>query len=264
MQHPTCTFFRHGARARRLPAVLLVFLGVGCTSIGPGTVPQDQFNYNDAIAAASEEQLLHNLVRLRYSESPSFLRVSSVISQYNRAVTANATAGINTAMSGEDSASVGGQVVWADKPTITYVPISGREFSQNLLTPLPPGELIELMLAGWPPALVVRTSMLSFNGVDNDVAHPSARKQADPGFTGIFRLWKRLSALDAIGLRKESVGSRNTQYYIYFNSRIDPDAQADVDRFKDLLGQSTLRGSFTGRSSRSPLTWRMPGTGSSA
>lgn len=215
--------------------ILLTLICAACTSIGPETVPQDQFNYNAAIATASEEQLLYNLVRLRYSESPSFLRVSSVISQYNRAVTANATAGVNTSMSGEDSASAGGQVVWADKPTITYVPISGQEFSQNLLTPLPPGELIELMLAGWPPDLVVRTSMLSFNGVDNDFAHPSVRRQADPDFAEIFTLWKRLSEVDAVGLRKETTSSRKTQFFMYFKPSDDPGVQADLNRFQRIL-----------------------------
>ena len=41
-----------------------------CASRGPGRMPPDRFNYNQAIAQSANEQMLLNLVRLRYSEIP--------------------------------------------------------------------------------------------------------------------------------------------------------------------------------------------------
>jgi hypothetical protein len=38
-------------------------------------VPPDRFDYNEALARSSKEQLLINLVRLRYDDVPVFLAV---------------------------------------------------------------------------------------------------------------------------------------------------------------------------------------------
>jgi hypothetical protein len=96
-----------------------------------------EFNYNSAIAGSSNEQLLLNIVRLRYSETPVFLKVSSVINQYKRSAGISASAGYRTSVTGGDSVSGSGEVAWADSPTITYAPLSGKEFATNLLTPVP-------------------------------------------------------------------------------------------------------------------------------
>jgi hypothetical protein len=63
-----------------LTSVLTVLSG--CTSFGPYRVAPDRFNYNEAIAASANEQMLLDLVRLRYQDVPVFLVVSSVLTQY--------------------------------------------------------------------------------------------------------------------------------------------------------------------------------------
>lgn len=42
----------------------------------------DRFDYNQAIVQSTNEQMLLNMVRLRYSEPPVFLAVNSVLTQY--------------------------------------------------------------------------------------------------------------------------------------------------------------------------------------
>jgi hypothetical protein len=58
----------------QLIAVLLVLSG--CSAFGPRTVSRDQFNYNKAVADSTRNQMLVNLVRIRYLEEPVFLAVS--------------------------------------------------------------------------------------------------------------------------------------------------------------------------------------------
>jgi hypothetical protein len=57
----------------------VVLLTTACSSVGPKTITRDHFNYDAAIALTTKRQLLGNIVGLRYSESPVFLTVSSVI-----------------------------------------------------------------------------------------------------------------------------------------------------------------------------------------
>ena len=59
----------------RLLAVLGLLLLTGCTSLGSRTIPRDSFNYNEAMAQSRNQQMLLNIVRLRYLDIPDFLTV---------------------------------------------------------------------------------------------------------------------------------------------------------------------------------------------
>ncbi len=64
-----------------LGASLVASLG-GCVGIGPPILRRDQFDYNSAISDSWKEQMLNNLVKIRYGDTPVFLDVTNVISQY--------------------------------------------------------------------------------------------------------------------------------------------------------------------------------------
>jgi len=46
-----------------------------CTSVGPGTVPRDNSAYNGALGTAWKRQMLLNMVKLRYGDTPVFIKV---------------------------------------------------------------------------------------------------------------------------------------------------------------------------------------------
>src|ERR1700752_4295164 len=67
---------------KKFPVALLIFAGLsGCASIGPPTVARDRFDYISAISDSWKAQMLLNVVKLRYADSPVFLDVTSVITQ---------------------------------------------------------------------------------------------------------------------------------------------------------------------------------------
>ena len=212
--------------------LILPFVGfISCKSVGPKTLPADQFDFNASISEASNEQLLMNLIRLRYNEPPVFLKVSSVINQYTRAGAVEAQAGLNNAVpTGANSAVAGGTYAWSNTPTITYIPISGREFSSNLLVPIPPGTLFGMIQAGWPIDLVLDLTTFTINGLRDDVARPSARRDADPGFFELLDLWSKLSKEGLIGIREEE-----KVYTLFINKNVPSQSEDEVSRFKELL-----------------------------
>jgi len=65
--------------------LLIVFLLIptGCTAIGPHTVVRDRFDYTTAVSDSWKAQMLVNMVKLRYGDTPTFLEVTSVINQYS-------------------------------------------------------------------------------------------------------------------------------------------------------------------------------------
>ncbi len=108
-------------------AIISLLLLAGCTAQGPKNVPEDRFNYGEAIAESSTRQMLTNVVRLRYLRFPTFLSVSSVITSY----TYRGDVGVHGQASLEDTpvegagSLIGGSanLVYSERPTITYTPV---------------------------------------------------------------------------------------------------------------------------------------------
>ena len=146
------------------PTAAIALLAVGCSSIGPETIPRDRFDYVEAIRDSGKEQMLLNMVGLRYAEAPLFLRVTSVISQYSidGRVSAAAPPYQPQAAAAPPLGVSGG---YADRPTITYTPMSGAEFTRSVMTPIPPRTIMSLIQAGWRADLLLRLAVRSVNGV---------------------------------------------------------------------------------------------------
>ena len=106
----------------------------GCKSIGPGMVARDRFDYSGSISDSWKRQTLLNIVKLRYLDPPIFVDVGQIVSGYT--LEYGATVG-GTFTSGSNTAAVGGSAKYTDRPTITYVPLTGNQFQRALMTPLP-------------------------------------------------------------------------------------------------------------------------------
>ena len=79
------------AAARRLARWLLglAALSSGC-AFGPKALERTHGRYNEAVRHVEEEQVLRNIVHLRYNEAPLNLDVNSITTQYELAAQAEA------------------------------------------------------------------------------------------------------------------------------------------------------------------------------
>jgi hypothetical protein len=215
---------------KSLAALCLSLLAAAC-SVGPKSIPRDQFDYGMAIAAAGREQILKNIVGLRYVEAPVFVDVASVINQYALEGEVAVGAGKNTSFTGDNTLTFGGASRWADRPTITYTPVAGKKFAASLLTPLPPESLFALVQGGWPAETILRLTVKSINGIENAWAGPARRRQADPDFNELLRVWGRLRDARVLGLRR-SVKEEGAQILVYVNQqKISDEVARDLEFF---------------------------------
>ena len=144
----------------------LVIMGMlsGCT-IGPTLYKRSFNDYNDAIRKTSDGQMLANLVRMRYYESPVFLQVASVSTSFTVSGNAGASAGYNEGAGNNYGVSAGGG--YSESPTITFSLPESREYYGRLMAPLSASQITMLIEAGFDSEAVMRTAVRRINRLHN-------------------------------------------------------------------------------------------------
>src|SRR5690348_15557699 len=74
----------------RLSCGLALFLGGAGCAFGPRMLEQTHGKYNESVRTVYEEQLLRNIVHMRYNEAPAALNVSGIAAQYELGTQAEA------------------------------------------------------------------------------------------------------------------------------------------------------------------------------
>jgi hypothetical protein len=178
--------------------VLIILAGAGCArGIGSKRLPIDRTAYVEALGNSWKEQVLYNIVKLRYGGAPTFLDVTSINQAYQL------QAGISDLSYTFASGSVGGEPgnsnwvfpshtlgakltgTYQTTPTITYQPISGEALKASLLIPIPIDDLCRSLETGWFPKIILPYLVESINTLRN-------RPEEDPKFWKLVDTWAKL------------------------------------------------------------------------
>jgi len=194
----------------RYAAVAVTLIVSGCAARGPHSLVVDRFDYSAAIASSTNEQMLLNLVRLRYNETPVFLDVNSVIAQYQADARAQFGAEVGfTGSAGPPGDSIAIPEVgagWLERPTITYAPRTGPKFIRSLLTPLPPVAIFALVQGNWPVEDVVWGVVKPINGVG---PRSPVTGQWNPDYQRMLDALTQLQLARALGVGRGDDSSTN-------------------------------------------------------
>ena len=198
----------------------------GCAHLGPKTITADRFDYSTAISDSWKQQTLLNIVKLRYMDLPVFVDVASIVSGYSMqtGVSVNGTLSSQRAIQGNYLAA-GGQAIYTDRPTITYVPMTGQKFLRGLVTPIDPKNIFFLIQAGYAADFVLGLTVESINGVRNRSTAGGRLREADPEFIRALELLREVQAGGAVGMRVEEDKSKATTALLFFKR---DDVPADI------------------------------------
>ncbi|MEK9629290.1 MAG: hypothetical protein VW455_09755 [Nitrospinota bacterium] len=184
-------------------SILLFFSA--CAKLGPTTLKSERSNYNLAVQKTNDEQLLLNLTRLKYRDTPFFMEVSSVASQFTLSTTGNASATLQEGVNG--LFGLGGSVGITERPTVTYSPLQGDQFIQRVLSPLPLQTITLLFHSGWSIERIFRLCFQRMNNVKNAPGASGPTPQKAPQFKEFIEATKflrELQTLDALNLSYEN------------------------------------------------------------
>ncbi|HSD43953.1 MAG TPA: hypothetical protein VLD36_19065 [Burkholderiales bacterium] len=212
----------------------------GCAWLGPEIIRSGRPAYNDAILTTNDEQLLQNIVRLRFGDSVGFLTVSSVTA--NVSVRASGTVNVGAGPASNYAGNlvpIAGTLTTEQNPTISYTPVSGDSLVRQFAAEVPL-DLAILMInlahsqeAAWT-AIVRRVN----NFRNPEFLHPPTLV-TDPRFLQIAALAGELQRRGTLYWVR--LAGAQTGYAVVLHS-YSPHNSREVARLLDLLGiQRPLR-----------------------
>ena len=216
-------------------AAAILLGGCQTTKVGPRALRSSQGAYSQAIAINADEQLLKNIVALRYRDNPIFLDVGD-ISQTNKIGgslgisdiplnhLSNTTGTLKPSFNGDISA------------TIKYGQLKGKEFVQKLLEPIQLGIVWSMLESGWRPERVLNLCVERVNNLFNAQTAGGPTPRLAPAYKNYYRwteLFTRLyrGHIISFGEKPETNFSD-----LYMNIKEDSVLTREISEFKALAG----------------------------
>ncbi len=156
--------------------------------------------YNQTLQKTTNEQMLLNLVRLRYIDFPFFLDVNAVTTQFSMGTKIQPYIPI-PGFNEDNPASIGGEFSWLNTPTISYTPLQGQTFSLQLFRPIDLIIIQQLIYAGWDIDRVFRLCIQSIDDIPNAPTASGPMPDFEPEyerfayFTKLLRYFQQRSQL---------------------------------------------------------------------
>lgn len=226
-----------------LLAIVLLAPGLGGCAMRSGakTIVPARFDYSAAIQRSWKEEMLLNMVRMRYLDPPMFMGVQQVITQY----VFDRSASVFWA--GDERLYPGANVVgrWAEAPTITYLPMSGDRFIKSVLEPIPPAALISLVQAGWPIDAVFCLALRSLNGLRAGSQLQLLKRTADPQYFEALATLRELQSTGGFSMRLEQKPGAAPVVATFRSRELDQATLEAAKRVRQLLHLNPEATEFT-------------------
>ena len=201
-------------------ALVAVSLVAGCQTIGTGSVTRDRMGYAAAIGDSWKEQMLLNIVKLRYLDTPVYLDVSSVISSYSLASDVGIAANVFPRATEGNNLGLSATGRYSESPTISYIPLTGDRLVKSMLRPIPPETVFTTIGGGGRADFILRAVVQAINGIYNVSTSPSRARRNDPRFIRVAEALRRIEEAGALGVRIETHGE-NTLSFVLFRRGVD-------------------------------------------
>ncbi len=88
-------------------------------------------------------------------------------------------------------------------PTFTFQPVTGEQFADTFMRPLPPSELLPFVLSGLPIDVLFRLGVQSINALENATSFTRTANAGSPGFFLLLYDLRVLQIAGLVGVRLE-------------------------------------------------------------
>lgn len=224
-------------------AFLALAIGLsGCaTSYGAKTIVPSGYNYNTAIADSKDQQLLLNLVRLRYRDTVVFMNITSVTTQHQYSTGLSAENNIPFRRAGDGASLIIPSAAYSESPTISYAPVTGAEFATNLLSPISAETIVLLANSGWSIERLMTCCVERLGRLSNAPSASGPTPAILPDnqeFRRLAKLLRRLQTKEQVFVEQVAAGDADARE-THLSIKAPPGA--DCEALKRLLVTNSCR-----------------------
>ena len=216
----------------------LVLLSFGLTNCAPlagrKILNLDRNYYNNEIVKSDDSQLLLNIVRLRHLDTVTFLQINSITAQKSVQSTGSGNWSFSPGSSNSLGNFIGGAFSYSDTPTISFTPLQGSNFVNNLVITVSLKSIYHLINTAWNIEVILMLSLHQLNDDYNELGYVARENDRSPhgyrSFRRILHLMKVLQQHSALrmDLRQKTDGER--QLYFIFNKTRELATTAELKR----------------------------------
>lgn len=220
--------------SRSLLGLAVLFLMAGCSFYGPDSIRATRPDYNMMIQQTNDQELLLNLVRLKYRDNIYFMGVERVTSSFDASRSASASS--NILSDGEKLYNIGPvQLGFIEKPTVFYTPLEGEKFARQLMTPLSLDVLLLLAHSGWSAERILIMTVNEMNDLPNAPTAAGPTPDDEPKYREFRQAIKLMRSLLRNG--RMQIGKYGIAPDTHLELRVSEAAQNDPDmiEFRRLL-----------------------------
>jgi hypothetical protein len=225
------------------PVFLLLLCGCQ-SSFGPRALKYTHPAYNQVIVNTLDQQMLLNLVRLKYRDSAFFLNINSVTASFGMGADIGVEAELPWDFDQNGVRLGDGRLVkpnigmsYSQSPTISYTPLQGEDFLEKVLTPIPVEALLILTQSGWRIDRVFAIALERINDLHNAPRASGPTPSEEPQYKKFQRMLELLYQLQIANLIE--IGPHldvDKNRIVMVLIKADPDYQNVTEELKSLLG----------------------------
>jgi hypothetical protein len=213
---------------------------VGCASVGPKKMPRDRTQYNNSITESWKQQLLLNIVKIRYVEPLFFVDVGDIVSSYSLETGGNIGFSRSmfdlSAVGDSSSLDLGLSGRYTDRPTVTYRPLTGQTFLRGIMAPIPVRNVILGIDSGVSAKFLIRLGVRRINGLQNQALLPGTELPAQSDFQRVVEIMSLLQIRNALHISNRPQAHAKRRLVLTLGkNHVGPETGILIEQLQDLL-----------------------------
>ena len=195
---------------RVVTSVLMFVVLAGC-SMQAEIIQSRHWDLNETIRQTNDQQLLLNMVRMRYEETPYFLQISSISTSFSASANAGLQASLPSGGDAPDIYTPSTGFSYSETPTVTWSIPDSSEMLARFYAPIGTNQLTVLAQSGFDIVDVFTIGARKVNALQNRTFSMKDGLLVPPGYDDFLEAFRLIKELTREGLA-DTVYSLNAKY----------------------------------------------------
>ena len=182
--------------------------GLACMSgcaVANNAIKADFADYNSIIQYTQTQQMLLNIVRMHFCETPMFLQAGGLTASYESTVGGTAAGSDGQQAGMHFTYAFGMHYQFSTRPVITYTPVDGAAYVRQYMTEVSPETFLLLLRSGWE---INKLASILFERVTLESGEILVNHSNSPSYSKAQEFFTAMRASQIEGMLHVTIGEK--------------------------------------------------------